>query len=162
MADYTSIYHEITTTLIQKRITIATAESVTGGMIASLLTDTEGASAVFKGGFVTYSNEAKTICGVPADIIRTNGVYSPQTAQAMAQTARTSFSCDIGIGVTGTLMNKDPANADSVPGHIDYCIDYKGTNHLHSLTLPATGSRLEGKQAIVSAIGSELLTLLST
>ena len=52
-------YGELVKTLIARKLTIATMESCTGGQIASLLTDTEGSSEVFKGGFVTYRNEAK-------------------------------------------------------------------------------------------------------
>ena len=91
-------------------------ESCTSGFIASLLTDTEGASEVFRGSFVTYSNEAKILCGVPEEVIRVHGVYSKETAIAMATTCRGKFGTDVGIGVTGTFGNVDPANADSTPG----------------------------------------------
>ena len=74
-----------------------------------------GASAIFKGGFVTYSNEAKIRQGVPAEVIGTFGVYSPQTAEAMAEACRMAYQAQIGVGVTGTTGNMDPSNADSVP-----------------------------------------------
>ena len=72
-------YTELTLGLIRRGLTITTMESCTSGQIASLITDTEGSSAVLKGAFVTYSNEAKIMQGVPAAIIGTYGVYSAET-----------------------------------------------------------------------------------
>ena len=56
-------YEKLTRYLIENKITITTMESCTAGQIISLITDTEGASAITKGGFVTYSNEARCLCG---------------------------------------------------------------------------------------------------
>ena len=67
-------YRAITLKLIERKITITAMESCTGGQIASLLTDTEGSSEVFKGSLVTYSNAAKIRHGVPEETIRTYGV----------------------------------------------------------------------------------------
>lgn len=111
-------YRRITEILIKKNITIATMESCTGGLIASLLTDTEGASGIFFGGMVTYSNEAKIKAGVLAETIDTYGVYSKETATAMAKTCREYYGTQMGVGVTGSLGNVDPANGDSVPGEV--------------------------------------------
>ena len=62
-------------------------ESCTSGLIASLITDTEGASAVMKGAYITYSNEAKVLHGVPKETIDKYGVYSYETAEDMAFSA---------------------------------------------------------------------------
>lgn len=78
-------YRRLTKLLIEKKLTITTMESATSGQIASLITDTEGSSAVLKGAFVTYCNEAKIMQGVPAEIIDKYTVYSTQTAEAMAK-----------------------------------------------------------------------------
>lgn len=118
-------YRAITRTLIEKGLTITTMESITGGQIASLLTDTEGASAILKGAFVTYSNEAKIRQGVPAEVIATYGVYSKETARAMAVACKDAYAADIGIGITGTTGNTDPKNPDSVPGQVYASITYK-------------------------------------
>ena len=115
-------YESLTKLLIEKGISITTMESCTGGVIAALITDTEGASEIFKGACITYSNEAKIKCGVPAEVISTHGVYSQDTANEMAKACRRSFNADIGVGVTGTFANPDPANADSVPGEIFFAI----------------------------------------
>jgi PncC family amidohydrolase len=77
-------YRVFTKMLIEKKLTITTMESATGGQIASLITDTEGSSAVLKGAFVTYCNEAKIMQGVPAETIERFSVYSKETAAAMA------------------------------------------------------------------------------
>ena len=63
-------------TLIEKQTTISTMESCTSGLIASMITDTEGASAIFPGGYVTYSNETKMLVGVDEQVLRQYGVYS--------------------------------------------------------------------------------------
>ena len=77
-------YRLLTKKLIEKKLTITTMESATGGQIASLITDTEGSSSVLKGAFVTYCNEAKIMQGVPAETIKRYSVYSKETASAMA------------------------------------------------------------------------------
>lgn len=107
---------QIINSLIDRQITISTMESCTSGMIASMITDTSGASAVFPGGFVTYLNETKVFAGVDEKIIKEYGVYSGECAKAMAETVREKLNTDIGIGITGTTGNLDPNNADSVQG----------------------------------------------
>ena len=74
--------------LIAGRKTISTMESCTSGLIASMITDTEGASAIFPGGYVTYLNETKVFIGVEEAVIRQYGVYSKECARAMAQTVK--------------------------------------------------------------------------
>ncbi|MCR4989916.1 MAG: nicotinamide-nucleotide amidohydrolase family protein [Lachnospiraceae bacterium] len=113
--------------LIKSNTTITCMESVTGGLLASLITDIEGSSAVFKGSFVTYSNEAKIKAGVDANIIKEYGVYSHECARAMATASRMSLGADIGIGVTGVLSNIDPSNKEGIPGKVYFAIDHKGS-----------------------------------
>ena len=88
--------------LAESKLTVATAESCTGGMLASRLTDTAGSSAYFLGGAVTYSNAEKTRqLGVPAEMIDEKGAVSEEVAVAMAGGARERFGADIGVGITG-------------------------------------------------------------
>jgi len=88
--------------LARQKMTIAVAESCTGGTLAKLLTDIPGASRYFTHGWVTYSNTAKTTeLGVPADLIEKYGAVSEQVAQAMAQGARKKARTDFAIGITG-------------------------------------------------------------
>lgn len=106
-------YRQLTKLLIEKGLTISTMESMTGGQIASLITDTEGSSKVLKGAFVTYSNEAKMMQGVPKEVIDRYTVYSRETAAAMAEACRKAYGSDLGIGVTGTAGNPDPSNPET-------------------------------------------------
>ena len=120
-------YHELTDLLIERGLTITTMESATSGQLASLITDTEGSSAVLKGAFVTYCNEAKILQGVPAEILERYTVYSGETAEAMAGACRKAYDAHIGIGVTGTMGNVDPANPEaSVPGQVYFAIAMRG------------------------------------
>lgn len=85
-----------------KKLTIATAESCTGGLVAAVLTEIAGSSDVFDRGFVTYSNQAKTaMLGVPADLIRDFGAVSRETAAAMAEAALARAGVDLAVAITG-------------------------------------------------------------
>lgn len=88
--------------LRERGLTLSAAESCTGGLIAKRITDIPGASSVFKGGVVSYSNEAKEeFLGVPADILSEYGAVSHETAKAMAEGIRRRAGTDLGISVTG-------------------------------------------------------------
>ena len=88
--------------LTERSLTVALAESCTGGHLANRLTNIPGASAVFRAGYVTYSNESKTSAlGVPADLIARHGAVSEPVARAMAEGARRAGSSDFGLSLTG-------------------------------------------------------------
>ena len=80
---------------------VAVAESCTGGLVASRLTDVPGSSAYLEAAWVTYSNEAKIALGVNADLISDKGAVSEDVAKAMAVAARQRAATDYGIGITG-------------------------------------------------------------
>ena len=83
-------------------LSVATAESCTGGLIAGALTDIAGSSAVLDRGFVTYSNEAKTeMLGVPDDLIKEKGAVSDPVARAMVAGALANSRAQIAVAVTG-------------------------------------------------------------
>jgi nicotinamide-nucleotide amidase len=85
-----------------KKLTIAAAESCTGGLVAATLTEIPGSSDVFERGFVTYSNDAKqAMLGVPADVLQTFGAVSRETAQAMASGALAHSPADLTVAITG-------------------------------------------------------------
>ena len=153
-------WRDITLVLIDKGLTISTMESCTAGLVASLITDTEGASAVMKGAFVTYCNEAKVMQGVPAGIIETFGVYSGETAAAMARACRSAYGADIGIGVTGTLGRVDPVNADSVSGEVFFAVDHPGGTVTRALKLPPVDSRYAAKRQTAGHIAEAVKALL--
>ena len=82
--------------------TLATAESITAGGIGATLTAVPGASAVYKGGIISYCDEAKAnLLAVPTETLATHGAVSAPVAQAMAQGARTALHTDIAVSVTG-------------------------------------------------------------
>ena len=88
--------------LRRRRLTVAAAESCTGGLLAAVLTAHAGSSDYFKGGAVVYSNEAKTILAdVPADLIHGHGAVSSVVAGALARGAREQLGAKIGLGITG-------------------------------------------------------------
>ncbi len=88
--------------LTEKKLTLATAESCTGGLIADRLTDIPGSSAFLERGVVTYSNEAKIdLLGVPEAVIAEFGAVSEQTAKLMAEGVRRLAGTDLGLSVTG-------------------------------------------------------------
>ncbi len=88
--------------LKNRSLKLSTAESCTGGLLASTITDISGASEVFELGFVTYSNQTKIDkLGVDPEIIEIFGVYSLETAGAMAKAIAKKSGADIGIGITG-------------------------------------------------------------
>ena len=160
-AEIRSGYEEITRMLIRRKSSITTMESCTAGLLATLLTNTEGSSEILKGAFVTYSNEAKIRAGVPEEVIRKFGVYSQETAVEMAKACRAAFQADIGIGVTGSFGNPDPANADSVPGRIFFALDFGGRVTVFARELLPAPSRYEYKTAAAALILNELRKLLA-
>lgn len=154
-------YGRLTKLLIDRGLTITTMESATSGQIASLITDTEGSSAVMKGAFVTYCNEAKVMQGVPAELIEQYSVYSKEVASAMAKACSEAYGADIGIGVTGTMGNIDPANKEaSTPGQVYYAISYKGEVSSYCRQIPAQPTRLLYKLFVADMVYMELMKLL--
>jgi nicotinamide-nucleotide amidase len=88
--------------LCDRQLTVATAESCTGGMLAALLTDIEGAGHGFERGFVTYSEQSKTeLLGLDPDLLKKNEAVSEVVARAMAEGALARSHADIALGVTG-------------------------------------------------------------
>ena len=100
--DANSLEEVVVALLKEKKLTIATAESCTGGYISKRLTDIPGASEVFLGGLVTYSNESKiNLLGVNAETIEKCGAVSRETACEMASKVAEKMGADIGVGITG-------------------------------------------------------------
>lgn len=88
--------------LSERKMTIATAESCSGGLLAKRITDIPGSSQVFEMGAVTYANRIKTLLlGVPEELLEKHGAVSEEVAAAMAEGVREKAGSDIGIGITG-------------------------------------------------------------
>jgi len=94
-------------------LTLAVAESLTGGAVASRVVEVPGASQVFRGGAVTYATDAKAdVLGVDRDLLEANGAVDPDVARQMALGVRTLFSADVGVSTTGVA---GPATQDGHP-----------------------------------------------
>ena len=86
---------------IKKKLTLATAESCTGGLLTATLTEIAGSSRVVDRGYVTYSNESKQQIGVALATLERYGAVSRETAEAMAKGALTNASVDLTVAITG-------------------------------------------------------------
>jgi PncC family amidohydrolase len=88
--------------LVKKKLTVAVAESCTGGLLGTILTSHGGSSAFFRGGAEVYSDEAKTILAdVPPQLIASHGAVSSVVGGALARGARARLGAKIGLGITG-------------------------------------------------------------
>ena len=116
---------EVTGQMLKKRgLTLAVAESCTGGLIGKMITDVPGASDYFKAGWITYSNEAKNSeLGVDLSLIERHGAVSEQVALAMAVQARSRSGADIGIGVTG-IAGPDGESAEKPVGLVYIAVSF--------------------------------------
>jgi nicotinamide-nucleotide amidase len=104
--------------LAARQLTIAIAESCTGGLITSRLTDVPGSSRYVERGVVTYSNASKIeLLGVPQEMIAANGAVSEPVAHAMAEAVRTRAHVDVGVGVTG-IAGPDGGTPDKPVGMV--------------------------------------------
>lgn len=107
----TSLEEQIQNAFIEKKLTLAIAESCTGGEIAARLTKIPGASAYFKGCIITYQTETKLdLLAIPQELIQEHSVVSKEIVQAMASEAREKFNSNIAIATTG---NAGPSKGDS-------------------------------------------------
>lgn len=96
----TNLPNKVLTALSGK--TLATAESLTGGGIGAAVTGVFGASAIYKGGIISYTNEVKhAVLGVPEKILETYGAVSPWTAGYMVSGVRKLLAADVAVSVTG-------------------------------------------------------------
>ena len=101
-ADVPNLESVVLETLKVHGMTLGTAESCTGGLIAKRITDLPGSSAVFKGGVVSYCNEVKhNALDVPQELLDQYGAVSEQVAKSMAEGARRILSCDLAVSATG-------------------------------------------------------------
>ncbi len=87
---------------VEAGVTVTTAESCTGGMVAAAITDVAGSSAVFERGFVTYSNQAKIdMLGVDPATLEAHGAVSEEVAREMALGARAAAHADVAVSISG-------------------------------------------------------------
>ena len=116
----------------RRQITIVTAESCTGGLVAAALTAIPGSSEVFDRGFVTYSNDAKhTLLGVPSATLDRYGAVSRETAAAMAAGALTHSPASLAVSVTG-IAGPGGGSAEKPVGLVHFAAASRDGLRLHS------------------------------
>lgn len=131
--------------LKKHRITLATAESATGGMIASMLVNVPGISEFFQEGYVTYSNDAKVkMIGVDRILIDTYGVVSKEVAENMAISVARTAGTDAALSVTG-VAGPDGGTDDCPVGTVYIGCFFKGKTVVEHHIF--AGNRLEVRQA---------------
>ncbi len=109
-----------------RKLTIATAESCTGGLVGGALTEIAGSSAVVLCGFITYSNEAKhRMLGVPLDTLNQFGAVSRQTALAMAQGALKNSDATVSVSITG-IAGPGGGSAEKPVGLVHFAAAKRG------------------------------------
>ena len=114
--DAGSLEKTVAELLLRRGMTLAAAESCTGGLFSKRMTDIPGASRFFLGGIVSYGTRSKTeLLGVPEDLIKEKGAICREAALAMAEGARRKFGADIGIGITG-LAGPDGDSSEAGSG----------------------------------------------
>ena len=115
--------------LCDRQLTVATAESCTGGMLAALLTDIEGAGHGFERGFVTYTKDAKAeLLGIGRDVLDKNEAVSEVVARAMAEGALARSHADVALAVTGFA---GPAGDKHEEGLVHMALARRGGSTVH-------------------------------
>ena len=147
--------------LINSNKTISTMESCTGGLLASSLTDIEGASEVIKFSAVTYSNEFKIKMGVSEEIINTFSVYSIETAIEMSKNISKFTNSNYGIGITGKLNRVDSNNLFSKDNVVYISIYDKDNDKYYNYNIEVNrDTRRENKKYVIEFIYNKLIDII--
>jgi len=140
---------------IARGLTVATAESCTGGLVAHLVTEIPGSSGYLRGGIVAYADDAKrTLLGVPGEVLSAHGAVSAQVALAMAEGARAQFGTDLAVGVTGVAGPDGGSEAKPV-GLVYVAVAGLGAPDVRRFLWP--GDRGDNKRASAGAALEMLL-----
>ncbi len=141
-------------------MTLATAESCTGGLVGKLLTDVPGASNVYMGGCITYTNEIKQkLLGVKADTLACHTAVSAPVASEMSDGVRRLLGTDIGVSVTG-YAGPGGGTAEHPVGTVFVGISIRGQTEVLELHFPAL-TRCAVREAAATALLSHLIAKLT-
>jgi len=150
-ADEDTLAESIVATMRERNLTLATMESCTGGLLGSTITDVDGSSDVFLGGYVSYAAEMKIALGVGAALIEEHGVISAEVAEAMARAARDNLGADYGIGVTG-IAGSEPVEGKP-PGTVHIAVQPPGPDAAERLSYALNlGREANKRRAVTSAL----------
>ena len=131
-------------------LTVATAESCTGGLLAARLTERPGSSAWVLGGITAYANSAKEqLLDVPAELLAAHGAVSPEVAAALAEGVRARFGADVGVGITG-IAGPGGGTADKPVGTVHLCVVGPDGREARSLRLPGSRSAVRARSVVMA------------
>ncbi|MEO6497102.1 MAG: competence/damage-inducible protein A [Solirubrobacteraceae bacterium] len=149
--DGTDVDTQVAALLRERSLTIATAESCTGGLLAGRLTELAGSSDYALGGVVAYSNEAKSdLAGVDPGLIEAHGAVSVEVAEALADGARSALGADVGIGVTG-VAGPGGGTGDKPVGLVCFAVSGpRGARLTRSVTLPGNRADVRDRSTTVA------------
>lgn len=140
---------EVVAALVARGLTVATCESLTGGLVAGALTSVSGSSVVVRGGLVTYATDLKKqLAGVDAAVILRDGVVSESVARQMAEGVRTSLGSDLGLSCTGVA---GPGPQDGVPAGTVW-LAVAGDRDTLARELHLAGDRQQVREGTVAAL----------
>ena len=157
--DETTLEQAVVALLAQKKRTVATAESCTGGLLAGRLTNVPSSSAVFHTGIVTYANESKVhLLKIPQALIASVGAVSPEVAKAMAERVRELAGTDFGISITG-IAGPGGGTPEKPVGlvYIGFANSEKVTAEKHLFSGLRADIRLRTTQAALNGLRQALL-----
>jgi nicotinamide-nucleotide amidase len=153
---------EVVAELLRARgLTLAVAESCTGGLVAARLTGVAGASSFFDRGFVTYANRSKSeLLGVPPELIESRGAVSAEVARAMAEGARHAAGSAIGVGITG-IAGPEGGSPEKPVGLVFLALSGAAGERVREARFPGTRERVryQATQAALEMLRRGLLGL---
>ncbi|VTR78120.1 CinA family protein [Cellulomonas hominis] len=149
-----SVAAELLTALEDRGWTVATAESLTGGLVAATLVDVPGASRSLRGGVVAYATDVKgSVLGVDAGLLAEHGAVHPEVARQLAERVRGVMGADVGLGTTG-VAGPDPQDGRP-PGTVHVAVATPAGTVVRTLAL--TGDRAAIRTATCAAVLREAL-----
>jgi nicotinamide-nucleotide amidase len=143
------VLHKLVARLKERGETLATAESLTGGLVGAALTDVPGVSAVYRGGVVVYATDLKaTLAGVPEDLLAEAGPVHPDTAAALATGVRERLGATYGLATTGVAGPDSQAGVEAGTVYVAAA----GPDAVRVRKLALNGDRAAVRQGSVRAV----------
>ena len=129
--DACTIQQSLVEMLDQRQLKVATAESCTGGLLGKMITDVPGASRVYNGGFIAYTNAMKIQLGVESDLLEQYGAVSESVAESLARNVAIQCDADLGVGITG-IAGPDGGSAEKSVGTVCIGLALREKDHIRS------------------------------
>lgn len=160
--DMNPVLHKLHELCLGRKVTLASAESCTGGLISSLITMKSGSSAYFLGGVCAYSNAAKCkLLSVPAELIVQHGAVSGLVARLMAEGARQTFAADFAVSVTG-IAGPGGGSSEKPLGTVFVSFSREGATDVEHLNLSGDRDSIRSQTCLFALSGLYDRILLHT